>query len=81
MDDDLMGRLVANRGVDCTAVEMADGSVGRFLLEREPSGRRAFARDAGSLHARQLHTRPPGLTRSVKATAPSAAVASHADAH
>jgi len=67
MDDDLMGRLVANRGVDCTAVEMADGGVGRFLLERE--GRRAFARDAGSLHAGQLRARPPGLTRSVRAAA------------
>jgi len=67
MDDDLMGRRVAIRGVDCTAVEMADGSVGRFLLERE--GRRAFARDAGSLRARQLHARLPGLARSVKAAA------------
>jgi hypothetical protein len=75
MDDDLMGRRVASRGVDCTAAEMADGSVGQFLLEREPSGRRPLVRDAGRLHANPL-----GLTRSVKATAPSPAVASRLDA-
>ncbi len=39
MDDDLMGRLVANAGVDCTAAELADGTVMHFLLTREPSRR------------------------------------------
>jgi hypothetical protein len=73
MDDDLMGRRVAIRGVDCTAAEMTDGSVGRFLLGREPSRGRAV-RDAGSLHAIS-----PGLTRSVKTAAPSPNVASRAD--
>jgi hypothetical protein len=75
MDDDLMGRRVANRGVDCTAAEMADGSVGQILLGREPGGRRAFVRGAGSLLAIPL-----GRTRSVKATAPIPAVTSRSDA-
>jgi hypothetical protein len=39
MDDDLMGRLVANAGVDCTAAGPAHSSVMQFLLTREPSRR------------------------------------------
>jgi len=34
MDDDLMGRLVANAGVDCTAAGLADSGVMHFLLTR-----------------------------------------------
>jgi hypothetical protein len=39
MDDDLMGRLVANAGVDCTGAVVADSGVMRFLLTREPGSR------------------------------------------
>ena len=39
MDDDLMGRLVANAGVDCTVAGPADNGVIQFLLTREPSRR------------------------------------------
>jgi hypothetical protein len=40
MDDDLMGRLVANAGIDCTAAGPVDSGVMQFLLTREPSRRR-----------------------------------------
>jgi len=39
MDDDLMGRLVANAGVDCTAAGLAEMSVMHFLLMRERASR------------------------------------------
>jgi hypothetical protein len=71
MDDDLVGRLVANAGVDCTAAEMADSSALLFLLKREPSRRRALVH-----RSRGLHTQPPGKARSVRATAQSPAVGS-----
>ena len=35
MNDNLMGRLVANAGVDCTAAGSAHSSVMQFLLTRE----------------------------------------------
>jgi hypothetical protein len=66
MHDDLMGRLVANAGVDCTAVEMADSSAPQFL--REPSRKRALVHCS-----RGLYPQPPGKARSVKATAQSPA--------
>jgi hypothetical protein len=77
MHDDLMGRLVANAGVDCTAAEIADSSVLQFLLKREPSRRRALVHCS-----RGLHTQPLGKARSVNATAQSpAAGSSRSDAH
>jgi hypothetical protein len=39
MDDDLMGRLVANAGVDCTAAGLADSGVTHFLLTRAQDSR------------------------------------------
>ena len=39
MDDDLMGRLVANAGVDCTAAGLADSGVMHFLLTRAQDSR------------------------------------------
>jgi hypothetical protein len=35
MDDDLMGRLVANAGVDCAAAGLAGSSVMHFLFTHE----------------------------------------------
>ena len=75
MDDDLMGRLVANAGVDCTAAETADSSALQFPLKREPSRKCALVQDS-----RDLHVKPPGKTRSVKATARSLVVDSRSDA-
>ena len=49
MDDDLMGRLVANVGVECTAEEMADSSILQFLLKREPSKTYALLQDSKGL--------------------------------
>jgi hypothetical protein len=76
MDDDLMGRLVANAGVECTAAAMADSSVVEFLLEREPSRRCALVQDS-----RSLHVKPPGKARFASATARSPAVDGRSDAH
>jgi hypothetical protein len=50
MDDNLMGRLVADVGVECTAAEMAGSSILQFLLKREPSKRYALVQDARGLH-------------------------------
>ena len=39
MNDNLMGRLVGNAGVACTAAGSAESTVMHFLLTREPSRR------------------------------------------
>jgi len=37
MHDDLMGRLVADAGVDCAAAAMTDTSVPRFAFAGQPA--------------------------------------------